>query len=142
MPGTQLVVVVPGILQGHRGQTGQKLTVEGRRCMADSQYKLAARLEQGNHHKLRPQLEQSSRGLAVGLLELRYRLRQNRMPARRILSSSSCHGRHGAPRPEVVQQLRSQVVVADLHIALVAGNLAVGNLLEGPAWLRSSWVPL
>lgn len=103
--------------------------------MADSQYKLAGRLVQSNHHRLGRQLEQSFLDLAVALLELRYRPRQNRMLARRILSSSSCRGRHGAPRPELAQRLRSQVVVAALHIALAAGNLAVGNLLEEPTWL-------
>lgn len=138
MPDTQLVVVEPGILQGRRGQTGQRLTVEGCRCMADSHHKLADRLEQGNHHRLGRQLEQSFLGLVVALLELRYLPRRNRMLARHILSSSSCRGRHGAPRPELAQQLRSQVVVAALHIALVAGNLAAGNLLEEPTWLTLS----
>lgn len=141
MLDTQLAVAELGILRGRRGQTDQRLTVEGRRCMAGSHHKLADRLEQGSHHKLGRQLEQSFLDLAVVPLELRCRQRQNRMLARRILSSSSSHGRHGAPRQGLAQQLRSQVVVAALHTALAVGNLAVGNLLEEPTWLKLSLDP-
>ena len=140
MPDTQPAVVLD-ILQGHQERTGQKSMVEGSRCMVDWHHRLAGRLEQGNHHRLERQLKQSFLGLEVALLELRYRPRQNRMLARRILSSSSCRGHRDAPRPELAQELQSQAVVAVLHIALAGGNLAVGNLLEEPTWLRLGWVP-
>lgn len=104
--------------------------------MVDYHHRLAGRLEQGNHHRLERQLVRSFLDLAVALLELRCRPRQNRMLARRILSSSSCRGRHDAPPLELAQELQSQVVVAALHTALAGGNLAVGSLLEEPTWLR------